>query len=148
MGGGDDRHSNSVKNGDSRGNDKDTTTSIVIISILAMITMIVIVCILLWKRRRRLWTTTETTISANLIATNNHPEHVEKSNKNYTHLLSQQQLQGNIYPNLNSSNDLDDNCDSVRQNVAPDIMAHQNYGKLQCLVSIADHGIPGPESCV
>lgn len=148
LSGNDDRHSKAVNGGGK------STSTIVVVLIAATVVVIAITLVLLWKRKesggggRRFSTTgTETTIAANLVPTNNRDvECGGKANRKVYSLLSQQQ-QRNVYPNLNPSNDLDDCCTTNTGEAAPDIMIQQNYGK-QCLVSIANCGIPGPESCV
>lgn len=155
LSGNDDRHSKTVNGG---GN---TTSTIVVVLIAAAMMIIVISLVLLWKRKgsggggggvgsggRRLSATcTETTIAANLVTANNRDADCGgKANRKTYSLLSQQQ-QRNVYPNLNPSTDHDGGCTANTAESAPDIMIQQNYGK-QCLVSIANCGIPGPESCV
>lgn len=140
LNGGGDGQNNAVSDRDGV---KGATTSIVIVTILVVVLAIVMTLVLLWKRwGRRFSSTAESTIAANLIATINHAECDEKSTKKYS--LQQQQQQRNIYPNLTSATN---ECTMTRADAAPDIMIQQNYGK-QCLVSIANRGIPGPESCV
>lgn len=152
----DDRHGKSANGSGVVGDGKRATASITIISIAIIITVIAVSLIFLWNRWSQrsstsVNTTADTTMAAsNLIGTNTRVvERGEKPNKKYS-LFSQHQQQPqqwNIYPNLSSSERGDSRRSTTTDTIAPDIMIQQNYGK-QFLVSIANRGIPGPESCV
>lgn len=153
MGGNDDRQADPIEDDGDSDKDNDGTASLVYVSTAAVtMTTVVVACVIVaWRKRIAVRTTAETAIAANLIAPDRAAAHDdEKSNANYAHLLPQERIQRKpIYPNLNAAVDPDDGCDTVRRpDSDPDIMVRHNYGKLQCLISIADRGIPGPESCV
>lgn len=133
-GGGDNQQGNA--NG---GKGTVATSYIVLVSAATIITLVVAFILLMWKRRNQGTLNTETTaIAASLITTSN-ADCGEKASKKYS-LLSQQQ--NILYPNLS----LNDATTTAPE--APDIMIPQSYPGKQCLVSIANRGIPGPESCV
>lgn len=135
--------------------------SVIVAAIVITVTVagIVIMSVLLWRRRddARLLTTAETvTIAENLIATDDRADD-DKTDKKFA-LLPQQQLQEhcrNVYPNLCPSRNLHRQSrgtagytpNGTAVDTAPDIMIQPSYGK-QFYVSIASHGIPGPESSV
>lgn len=152
MGGNDDRQTDPTEDDGDSDKDNDGTASLVYVSTAAVtMTTVVVACVIVaWRKRIAVRTTAETAIAANLIAPDRAAHDDEKSNANYAHLLPQERIQRKpIYPNLNAAVDPDDGCDTVRRpDSEPDIMVRHNYGKLQCLISIADRGIPGPESCV
>lgn len=131
--------------------DGSQSTVVAVMAITVTVAGIFVVSVFLWRRRddARLSTTAEAVaIAANLIATDDQADD-EKTDKKYT-LLPEQQLQEhcrNVYPNLYASRNLLHHSRGTAVDAAPDIMIQPNYGK-QIFVSIASHGIPGPESSV
>lgn len=146
--------------------DGESTNTVVVVSSAATVTAIVVALVYLWRKRSggnadgdsgggngndsggggggqlsSITGAAETTI-----VTNNGRDGKTDGQRS---IVYQKQRSRNVYPNLSPADD-----PRPRRNergatsTAPDIMIRQNYGKQQCLVSITNCEIPGPESCV